>query len=562
MARVKLIPIVDAVLWFPAMAIALELRLIDHDFVWSGYSDLFLIAFTTSLIQLALGYRTSLYRGRYRVSTFDEIKGIVWVVCLTSFFPIVYLFFGFSTAPRTIGFFATALVLLGAFFIRFTLRAIVEGRQKEIRGSNTLVYGAGETGASIITQMLRDVERRYHPIGFIDDNREKQRLEISGFKVLGTLEELASIVISKKVETIVVAIANVNSTLLIKLQEFSRDHKVKLVVVPSPSELINGTFKLTDLDEVSDEDLIGRRSIKVNDEAILNLLRGKRILITGAGGSIGSELSRQVHRYEPSAVFMLDRDETLLHNLELSLDGKGLLTSTNMILADIRDKERIEEEVSKVKPDVVFHAAALKHLPMLELYPQEAEKTNVQGTRNVLDAALGSGVSVFVNISTDKAVRPTSQLGITKRKAEHLTYESGRQAGEEKRFVSVRFGNVLGSRGSVLDTFRAQIRNGGPLTLTDLNVKRYFMTIPEAVHLVLEASTYGRNGDVMLLDMGESIAIKDIADKLIQKSGKKIEIEVTGLRQGEKLDEDLFEDGRYVQISETHKLKIEKISAE
>jgi dTDP-glucose 4,6-dehydratase len=544
------------------MAIALELRLIDHEYVWSGYSDLFLIAFATSLIHLALGYRTSLYRGRYRVSTFDEIKGIVRVVALTSVFPILFLVFGFSSAPRTIGFFATALVILGVFFMRFTLRTIVEGKRRRVRGSNTILYGAGETGASIITQMLRDVERRYHPVGFIDDNRAKQRLEISGYKVLGRFEDLESIVISNEVETIVLAIANVNSTLLNKLQDFSRDNKVKLVVVPSPSQLIDGTFKLTDLDEVSDEDLIGRRTIAVNDEAILNLLRGKRILITGAGGSIGSEISRQVHRYKPSTVFMLDRDETLLHSLELSLDGKGLLTSKNMILADIRDKERIKEEFSKVKPDVVFHAAALKHLSMLELYPQEAEKTNVEGTKNVLDAALTSGVSVFVNISTDKAVRPTSQLGITKRKAEYLTYQSGRQAGEEKRFVSVRFGNVLGSRGSVLDTFRTQIKNGGPLTLTDLNVKRYFMTIPEAVHLVLEASTIGRNGDVMLLDMGESIAIKDIAEKLIQKSGKRIEIEVTGLRQGEKLDEDLFEEGRYIQINETHKLKIEKISAE
>jgi FlaA1/EpsC-like NDP-sugar epimerase len=562
LARERLIPVVDAFLWFPAMAIALELRLIDHEYVWSGYSDLFFVAFATSLIQLVLGYRTSLYRGRYRISTFDEIKGIVRVVVLTSIFPILFLVFEFSSAPRTIGFFSTAIVLLGVFFIRFTLRAFVEGNQREVRGTNTLLYGAGETGAGIINQMLRDVERRYHPIGFIDDDRAKQRLEISGYKVLGCLEDLESIVISNKVETVVVTFASVDSTLLNKLQDFSRDNRVKLVVVPSASQIIDGTFKLTDLDEVSDEDLIGRRSIAVNDEAILNLLRGKRILITGAGGSIGSEISRQVHRYKPANVFMLDRDETLLHSLELSLDGKGLLTSKNMILADIRDKERIQEEISKVKPDVVFHAAALKHLSILELYPQEAEKTNVQGTKNVLDAALTSGVSVFVNISTDKAVRPTSQLGITKRKAEYLTYQSGRQAGEDKRFVSVRFGNVLGSRGSVLDTFRTQIKNGGPLTLTDLNVKRYFMTIPEAVHLVLEASTIGRNGDVMLLDMGESIAIKDIAEKLIQKSGKRIEIEVTGLRQGEKLDEDLFEDDRYVQINETHKLKIEKISAE
>jgi dTDP-glucose 4,6-dehydratase len=264
----------------------------------------------------------------------------------------------------------------------------------------------------------------------------------------------------------------------------------------------------------------------------------------------------------PADVFMLDRDETLLHDLELSLDGKGLLTSEKMVLADIRDKEWIQELVSRIKPDIIFHAAALKHLPMLEQYPEEAEKTNVQGTKNLLDAAQASGTSIFVNISTDKAVRPISQLGISKRKAELLTYQTGAQAGEDKKYVSVRFGNVLGSRGSVLDTFRLQIKNGGPITLTDLKVKRYFMTIPEAVHLVLEASTKGTSGDVMLLDMGEPILIKDIADKLIKKSGKKIQIVVTGLRVGEKLSEDLFDDGKYIQVNETHKLKIEKLNSE
>jgi dTDP-glucose 4,6-dehydratase len=562
MKSLRFVPFIDAILWFPAISFALWLRLMDHSFEWSGYPHIFIIAGATSVLQIAIGFVLELYRGKYRVSSFDEIRGIIQVVLLTSVFPVTVILFIPNTAPRTIGFFATALVLLGVFFIRFSIRALFEKRLRALPGSKTLIYGAGDIGASIISQMLRDSQTQYRPVGLIDDNNLKSRLEISGIKVLGTLRDLETIAIANEVETIVVAISNVDSVLLNNLEEFSRKQGIKLVVAPSTSQLIDGVVKLSDLSEVSDEDLIGRRNIRVEDGDILNLMRGKRILITGAGGSIGSELSRQVHRYMPADVFMLDRDETLLHDLELSLDGKGLLTSEKMVLADIRDKEWIQELVSRIKPDIIFHAAALKHLPMLELYPEEAEKTNVQGTKNILDAAQASGTSIFVNISTDKAVRPTSQLGVSKRKAELLTYQTGAKAGAHKKYVSVRFGNVLGSRGSVLDTFRLQIKNGGPVTLTDLKVKRYFMTIPEAVHLVLEASTKGTSGDVMLLDMGEPILIKDIADKLIEKSGKKIEIVVTGLRVGEKLSEDLFDDGKYIQVNETHKLKIEKLNSE
>jgi FlaA1/EpsC-like NDP-sugar epimerase len=239
---------------------------------------------------------------------------------------------------------------------------------------------------------------------------------------------------------------------------------------------------------------------------------------------------------------MLDRDESLLHSLQLSLDGRGMLTSKNLVLADIRDRELMFKLMEQIKPNVVFHAAALKHLPLLEMYPEEAEKTNVEGTRNVVEAAIKVGTRVFVNISTDKAVNPTSSLGRSKKKAEELISNASLKLQSDSRYLSVRFGNVLGSRGSVLEAFKYQIQRGGPVVITHPEVKRYFMTIPEAVHLVLEASAKGENGDLLALDMGEQVPVLDIARKMIERSGKKVEIVYSGLRDGEKMSEELSYD--------------------
>jgi FlaA1/EpsC-like NDP-sugar epimerase len=264
-------------------------------------------------------------------------------------------------------------------------------------------------------------------------------------------------------------------------------------------------------------------------------LAGKRVLVTGAGGSIGSELCRQIHRLGPARLGMLDRDESALHALQLSIDGRGLLSTRDLILADIREASCLERIFTDFRPDVVFHAAALKHLPMLEMYPDEGLKTNVQGTANVLAAAGAAGASVVVNISTDKAADPTSVLGRTKRCAEHLTAQAALDY--PGRYVSVRFGNVLGSRGSVLTAFAEQIRQGGPVTVTDPGVTRYFMTVAEAVQLVLQAGALGGDGEVMVLDMGTPVSIRDVAEGLIAMSGRPIAIEYTGLRPGEKLHE-------------------------
>ena len=314
---------------------------------------------------------------------------------------------------------------------------------------------------------------------------------------------------------------------------------------------MDGVVALDDIAEVTIEDLLGRQPIGANEAAISGFLQGKRVLITGAGGSIGSELARQVFQYEPESLVLLDRDESALQATELSLDGKGLLDSERLVLADIRDAQRLREVLEARKPEIVFHAAALKHLSLLQAYPAEAVKTNVIGTQNLLTSALEVGVQAFVNISTDKAANPTSVLGYSKLITERLTAAADESA--TGRYLSVRFGNVLGSRGSVLNTFRDQIKNGGPVTVTHPDVTRFFMTVEEAVHLVLQAAAEGQGGRTLILNMGEPVRIAAVAQQLIEASGSEIEVAFVGLRAGEKLHEELVGDRELVE-STTHPL--------
>ena len=314
-----------------------------------------------------------------------------------------------------------------------------------------------------------------------------------------------------------------------------------LKVVPSVNNLSNpAQVQIEDVRDIEVTDFLGRQPIETDVDAIASYLTGKRVLVTGAGGSIGSELCRQIAKFGPSELIMLDRDESALHAVQLSIHGRALLDSDDTELGDIRDVRFVRELFARRAPHVVFHAAALKHLPLLETSPGEAVKTNVWGTQAVLDAATDAGVERFVNVSTDKAANPCSVLGYSKRLAEGLTSAAARQA--TGSFMSVRFGNVLGSRGSVLTTFTAQIAKGGPVTVTDPRVTRYFMTIREAVQLVIQAGAFGTNGDVLVLDMGEPIAIQTVAEQLIDLSGKPVEIVYTGLREGEKMHEELFGD--------------------
>jgi len=489
--------------------------------------------------QITISFTLQVIRGRFVIGSFDEIFTLSFGAGIVVLIGFLSLTFNKPTIlPRSVPFIAGSFALGVMLAGRFLLRSYRQRFKFNKNGELVLIYGAGDSGDQIVRQMLYTKDSLYIPVGFLDDDQSKRNLRIHGVRVLGALTDLEKFVTKFNASTLVVAISGIYAADLLKIDRRCSALNVKLRVIPTTTEIIGKGVKLGDISEVTNDDLLGRRPIKTDETSIKSFLKGKRVLITGAGGSIGSELTRQVYRYEPSIVGILDRDESAIHEVQLSIDGEGLLTNENLILADIRDKERIVEIFDTFKPEIVFHAAALKHLPLLERYPEEAHKTNVVGTQNVLAAAAMFKVNTFINISTDKAADPTSVLGRTKLETERLTAQL--KISSNQRFISVRFGNVLGSRGSVTTAFRYQIEKGGPVTVTDPEVTRYFMTIPEAVHLVLQAAVLGEHGETLILDMGNPVKILDVAKQMIEKSGRDIKIVFTGLRDGEKLNEKLF----------------------
>jgi len=495
-------------------------------------------------------------RGRHIVGSFDEISAVTFSAALTVLVATMGTFlFSPTPIPRSVPIIAGALALVLMLAGRFTLRLIRQRNRTPALAERVIIFGAGDSGEQIVRQMISDPNSGYVPIAILDDNPSKKNLRIHGIRVLGGSDQLESLARRTSSTALVVAITNIRSSELLRLDRICTTLGLALRTIPTTSEIVGGAVKLGDITHVSEEDLLGRRPIVTDEPGIQMLLKDRRILITGAGGSIGSELVRQVFRYEPEFVGILDRDESAMHAVQLTLDGRGLLSGEDLILADIRDEKRLQEVFSTVRPDMVFHAAALKHLSLLERYPDEAHKTNVIGTENVLKAAKSMGVQVFVNISTDKAADPTSILGKSKLVTERLTAGAvpERELTPDARYMSVRFGNVLGSRGSVLTAFRYQIEKGGPVTVTDPHVTRYFMTIPEAVHLVLQAAVIGNHGETLILDMGEPVRILDVAEQMIEKSGRRLTIEFTGLRPGEKLDEVLMS-SREVGSTDKHPL--------
>jgi FlaA1/EpsC-like NDP-sugar epimerase len=341
-----------------------------------------------------------------------------------------------------------------------------------------------------------------------------------------------------RANAIVIAVPSADSHLVLELSELAQQTNLHVRVLPSLRELLGGTVRVVDIREPTESDLLGRHSIETDLDQVVAYLRGKRVAVTGAGGSIGSELCRQIIQFEPAELLMIDRDESALHATQLSIHRRALLDTPDLVLVDIRDRARIRDLFAERRPQVVFHAAALKHLPLLEANPVEALKTNVWGTLAVLEAAEAADVDIFVNISTDKAADPCSILGYSKRVAEGLT--AGLDARAAGRYLSVRFGNVLGSRGSVLTSFRAQLEAGAPLTVTDPNATRFFMTVEEAVQLVVQAAAIGDGGRVLVLDMGAPVRIAEVAEQLAQTVRPPGVIEFVGLRPGEKLHEVLF----------------------
>ena len=497
-------------------------------------------------IQAIVGYVVGIYRRRWRYGSFDEIAGLITTTTVSTGLLLFLRFFDQSLNPYprsviVIGGFA------GLFFMaanRYVWRLIREQlrRPTEQTATKILVYGAGEGGIQMVNTLLRNPSSPYLPVGFLDDNPTTHRLSISGVPVIGGRESLAEARGKTGATTLLIAIPSADSSLISDISVRAQKLNMDVKIVPPVQNLFERPLDPSDIRDLTDEDLLGRRKIHTDLQQISEYLVNRRVLVTGAGGSIGSELCRQLVRFNPAELIMLDRDESALHEVQLSIHGRALLDTPQTVLADLRDAATINHIFETRKPEVVFHAAALKHLPLLERYPSEAYQTNVLGTATLLQAAKDVNVQVFVNISTDKAANPISILGYSKRIAERVTAYFGANSAQGK-YISVRFGNVLGSRGSVLLSFRDQIEKGGPVTVTHKGVTRYFMTISEAVQLVIQAGAIGNSGEVLVLDMGEPVSIYDVATRLVRNSQKQVSIEIVGLRAGEKVHEELFGDG-------------------
>jgi FlaA1/EpsC-like NDP-sugar epimerase len=489
------------------------------------------------------GTLRGLYGGRWGFGSFEEVSALVESVVLATLVMIAVALVADRAVPLSVPLIASTLVLSSSAGIRYIWRAF---HDRQLRPSSDdvermVVIGAGEGSHQIVTAMLRNPSGRYLPVALLDDDPLKRNLRVRGVPVRGSRLNLEKVAAAEAASVALLAIPSAGSGLIREVEEQARQAGLRLLVLPSSSELYGAEVGMSDIRPVTPADLLGRHEIDTDVDSIAGYLTGKRVLVTGAGGSIGSELCRQIYRFAPSSLVMLDRDESALHSVQLSIEGRAMLDSRNLVVGDIRDARRMRQVFAEHRPEVVFHAAALKHLPLLEMHPSEALKTNVHGTALLLEAAAGVGVDRFVNISTDKAADPTSILGYTKRLAERLTAHAA--AGADGIYLSVRFGNVLGSRGSVLTAFTSQIEAGGPVTVTHPDVTRYFMTVEEAVQLVIQAGAVGRDGEALVLDMGQPVRIDDVARRLIAEADRPIEIVYTGLRAGEKLHEILFAAG-------------------
>jgi len=412
------------------------------------------------------------------------------------------------------------------------------------KGKKTLIIGAGNIGELILRDIVKNRFSEYYPIGFVDDDIKKIGCYIHSVKVLGPLKMIPSIVEKYDIDCCIIAIRNIKSEKLREIYKMLKEVGVKSIkVIPEIYSSFPEKITVKKLEEIKIEDLIGRKEIKVNLDSIKNFIYGKKVLITGAGGSIGSELAFQVFQFEPYCLILLDIDETEIFNLERKFkNGFSNNTKVEFIIADIKDYEKINEIFEKFKPDIVFHSAAYKHVPLMELNPEEAVKVNIFGTYNLAKISVLNKVKKFVFISTDKAINPTNVMGATKRMSEYVCNAWNELGNTE--FISVRFGNVIGSRGSVIPIFLEQLKSGGPITVTHKDMKRYFMTTSEAVSLVLQASVIGERGQVLVLDMGEPISILKLAEDLIRLHGfepyKDIKIEFIGIRPGEKIFEEIL----------------------
>jgi len=466
---------------------------------------------------------------------------------------VAYLVFSFFdvhrvAVPRMIWVIDWLLALALVAASRMLARTIIErpqGSSLVARGKEVILVGAGDAAQLMLKEMLRTPSLGYTPIGLIDDDPRKKNLRLHGIRVLGTSNELPHILRDRRPDELLIAIPSASGEVRRRIVEVARTENVPVKTLPGLNELISGDLDLAEqIRPVQVEDLLGREPVEVDLEAIHSYLAGKTVLVTGAGGSIGSELCRQIARADPQRIVLVDQAESSLVDIERELVDERGFSAGIPVLADVRDRNRIRQVFERYRPEVVFHAAAYKHVPLIEANPVESVRNNVLGTRAVADVAIAHGVERFVLISTDKALNPHSIYGQSKTLCEWIIASHGDRDDVPTRFVAVRFGNVLNSAGSVIPLFRRQIERGGPVTVTDAEMTRFFMTIPEAVALVVQAGAIGGRGRIMVLDMGEPIRILDLARNMIRLSGKEPERDVAitfiGARPGEKVHEELF----------------------
>lgn len=436
------------------------------------------------------------------------------------------------------------LFLVGG--MRFAMRLLADiqtNQPAERRRKRVLIVGAGDAGALVVREMQKNPELMVEPVCFLDDNQDKQRQQIHGIPVVGTLADISRAAITRRIDEVIIAIPSAPGRVVRQVAEACRHKGIPFRTMPGIYELIGGKVNVNRLREVEIADLLRREPAQIDEHRIGNSLGGRRILVTGAGGSIGRELCRQIARWNPSALILLGHGENSIFETLLELGENFPNLPIHPVIADIRDLDRINTIFEQLHPQVVFHAAAHKHVPLMEANVEEAITNNVQGTRNIVEVSLSYAVERLVMISSDKAIRPTSIMGAAKRMGEMIVLDAAQRSGLP--YSIVRFGNVLGSRGSVVPRFKQQILRGGPVTITHPDMKRYFMTIPEAVHLVLQAAAMGEGNEVFVLNMGEQVRILDLAEDLIRLSGlepgRDIEIQFTGIRPGEKLYEELWD---------------------
>ncbi|MFV2100792.1 polysaccharide biosynthesis protein [Micromonospora sp. LOL_024] len=498
-----------------------------------------LLGGAAAVLHVGVSALRRVHSGRQPLGTIDEVRGLAGTTCTTAAVILITLL---TLDDRPIP--ASSPVIGGALALLLMLTFRLLHRHRRDRAMRpdarsaipVLLFGLGEAGQGLVRAMLSDPKGRYLPVGALDDDPDKRDLRIAGVPVLGGRHHLVDAIRRTGATTVIFAVANADATLIREIREATLRAGAAFKILPPVRELVDHRISVSDVRDVHVSDLLGRRQVVGDLTLDDNGLTGRRVLVTGAGGSIGSELCRQIMRANPAELMMLDRDESALHSLQMSLTGRALLDGPELILADLRDDEGVRRIMRQRRPEIVFHAAALKHLTLLERHPGEAVKTNVWGTLAVLDAC--RDVARFVNISTDKAADPISVLGYSKRITEMLTAHAAATC--PGTFLSVRFGNVLSSRGSVVTAFQRQIEAGQPVTVTHPEVTRYLMTVQEAVHLVLQAASIGGDGEALVLEMGEPVRIDELARRMVAQAASQVPIVYTGLRPGEKLHEALL----------------------